>query len=183
MPGVWTRLPYTYTAGVNPRTNGYAVTGFDKAFYVPALDRMCNLGNYREPSSEPNRAWLCYSFAENNIAILDVGSTFHDEHMPEGGHTVGAVNVDPANSIAYGPCCFSGSQVSDAPMGGAYFYDFTGNVGRNRQSTSRLAWYTQQATGAIDPLTGTLVTYGGQNGVQTTALYNPATNMWDINTN
>ncbi len=171
--GTWTRLNFTGTAP------DY-LTYFDKWEYVPAIDRVCMLGSYREPSSEPNRSWACYSFSENRWDIWDTGSSWHNEHLPEGGHPMGEVVIDPTQSIAMGQCCFSGSQVAEGPRWGMYWYDFVGQVGIPKQTATALRQMTMLGTAAFDVFDYKLVAEGGDSGMQGTSIYDPGSNAWKL---
>src|SRR5690348_15472160 len=108
--GDWTDLTSTLT-GLTGQTIPFFATGWEKYMYVPALHAYCGIGSYYEHSSEPNRNWSCYRFSDNRWFMVDMAGSFHNEHLQEGGHPMGMVNVDPTTSIAMGMQGASGSQV------------------------------------------------------------------------
>lgn len=168
--GTWTNITSTIT-GLAGSKIPYYVTGWDKYFPVPAIDRYCGLGSYWEPSSEPNRSWSCYSFVENRWDMWDMTGSFHTEHLPEGGHPVGFSNIDPTTSIVLGPCCFSGSQVAEENKQGMWQYDFYAQVGIPRQTPTGLNINNQLGSAAYDPFNQLLVGFGGDSSSQATVQY------------
>jgi hypothetical protein len=175
--GTWTNI--TSTVGGLPGTKFmFYVTGWDKAFYVPAIDRFCQLASAFQPSSEPNQNWYCYSFTEHRWDLWDMAGSFHNEHLPEGGHPVGFVNVDPTTSVALGPCCFSGSQVGEEIKWGMWKYDFLAQVGIPQVTFGGLEQDNQLGTATYDPFDQLLIGFGGSqsNGGQGHVQYdnNPA---------
>src|SRR5690348_14707845 len=168
--GTWTDLTPTLQ-GLNDSKLPYYVTGWDKAFYVPAIDRYCSLSSYWEPSSEPNRSWACYSFKENRWDHWDMGASWHNEHMNEGGHPMGWGPVDPTTSLACGPGMFSGSQVSEQIKWGMWCYDFVGQVGIPRMPPSSLNQNNQLGTAAYDVFDQLLIGEGGDSSNQGTVQY------------
>ncbi len=103
----WVHVDST-SVGTN---TAYYATGYWNAFYVPTIDSVCQRGSWREPSSEPNRSWYCWSWDENRYSIMSVGSTWHNWETSEGGHTVGEMGIDAFRGTTAGYCCNSGSQI------------------------------------------------------------------------
>jgi hypothetical protein len=175
--GTWTNI--TSTVGGLPGTKfEFYVTGWDKAFYVPSIDRFCQLSSTFNHSSEPNSNWYCYSFVEHRWDLWSQGGPFHDEHQAEGGHPVGFSNIDPTTGVALGPCCFSGSQVSEQIKWGMWKYDFLAQVGIPQVTFGGLEQDNQLGTATYDPFDQLLIGFGGSqsNGGQGHVQYdnNPA---------
>jgi hypothetical protein len=69
--------------------------GFEKLVYAPApVQKAVMLGNYHGIGSEPNESLIAYDFSTNSWTVLDKGSRFHSEYMPEGGHPSGDFAYD-----------------------------------------------------------------------------------------
>jgi hypothetical protein len=163
--GTWTDITSSLN-GLSGVKIPYYVTGWDKYWHVPAIDRWCGLGSYWEPSSEPNRSWSCYSFKEHRWDHWEMGGNFHNEHMNEGGHPTGWVNIDPTTSVALGPCCMSGAQVPEYIKWGMWKYDFVGHVGLPQQPPRGLNINNQLGTAAYDVFNQKLVGFGGDSSNQ-----------------
>ncbi len=174
-------LPVNTWVNLSGSTTGTQIdylTGYDSFKWYPALGRLCGMEGYREPSSEPNRSWYCYSFAENRMDLWDDGSPWHSDDMPEGGHTMGTVLPDQTTSVAHGPCCNSGSNLPDNPRWGDWDYDLYAQVGREKLGPNSIRYSTQNATAAYDPANQVLILQGGDSGAQGTMSYSLSTNTW-----
>lgn len=161
----WTDITSSMTGLVGTKLP-YYVTGWDKYFYVPAIDAMCGVGSYYEPSSEPNRNWSCYSFKENRWWLEDMGGPFHNEHLPEGGHPIGFQNVDPTNSVGVGFQGASGSQVQELNKWGMFRYDFFSQVGIPQQPAMGVTASNQLGTATYDPFNALIIGFGGDSASQ-----------------
>lgn len=182
----WTKI--SGASGVNP---AFAV-GYDKYDYVPALHAMCGLmSGYRgSTSTEPNRSYLCYSYRENRWFVVDTNSTFHDDMQPDGGHTVGAMSIDPTTATLYGFCCLTGAQASEAARH-TWIYDFIAQVGRDTHPGAGTPLSPTGAkpyinitlpAGAFDARNHTLVTFAGASSQDVGFLeLNVLTGVWSFN--
>ncbi len=163
--GDWVDLTSTLT-GLAGTKLPYYVTGWDKYFYVPAIDAYCGVGSYYELSSEPNRNWSCYSFKENRWWMEDMSGPFHNAHLAEGGHPVGNTNVDPITSVALGMQGASGSQVQEEVKWGMWRYDFVGQVGIPQQPLQSIPVGSQLGAMAYDAFDQIIVGMGGDSASQ-----------------
>lgn len=145
-------------------------------FYVPSLDVITGMCDFRSIGTEPNRSWIAYSLKNNSLYVLDNNSTWHNEHFVEGSHPVVGSAIDPTASVLYGWGGFSGSQGSER-YHTTYAYDFNARTGRNLQTATNPNYNIQEPSGAFDPLRGQFVEHGGAGGVGTN-IYTVSTNSW-----
>lgn len=154
-------------------------TRYDKSHWVPAINGYCDLGSWREVSSEPNRVWQCLNPLENRLQMWNFGGTWHAEDFGEGGHPMGIPNVDPKTSVAMGQYGYSGSQATDNPRFGNYIFDFYGQAGRTKQTATSLSKDNQLGSAAYDVANDLLIGIGGvaNTNAQPTWALDPATNV------
>jgi hypothetical protein len=146
----WTDLTSTLT-GLTGTTTPFYVTGWDKYFYVPAINAYCGIGSYYEQSSEPNRSMSCYSFAQNRWWQMDMEGSWHNEQGPEGGHAMGDFIVDPTTSLGHGFQGNSGSQVQNITKWGSFVYDFAAQMGKPMPSMMGQSINGQLGSTAYNP--------------------------------
>jgi len=167
----------TWTQMTPSGATGWKCVGWEKLQFIPLLDAAIAVCNYREISSEPNRSLMTYSLAENKMVVLDNSSTWHNEHMAEGGHPVAGSSVDITSNILYGHGNFSGSQVSERPQS-SWLYDFVGQTGRNMEMATKPNYNIQQPAGSFAPLQNQHIEHGGDSGFTGTNVYNVDLNTW-----
>src|SRR6267154_1841633 len=93
--GTWTMV----------QTNGVPAqaVGWEKLVYAPVFKRALMWSKYHQGGSEPNESMLSYNFETNSWELLDMGGRFHNENLPEGGHSVGGFDFDPNNNTLIYP--------------------------------------------------------------------------------
>ena len=133
------------------------------------------LGNYHAFSTEPGAGMIAYDFESNRWDVLDVGSSFHNENMPDAGHPVGGFAYDPTLKAVIYYCCGSGSNQAENTYG-TWWFDILGQTGRIKQ-TSPKPGNIQYESSAFDTAQETYVLQGGGSFVGTWT-YNPNTNSY-----
>jgi len=166
--GTWTMV----------RTNGVPgqAVGWEKLVYAPVLKRSLMWSKYHQGGSEPNESMLGYNFDTNSWDLLDMGGRFHNENLPEGGHSVGSFDFNPNNNTLIYRCCHAGSNQAENPFH-TWWYDVVGLSGRDKQTPSKPPDTALQPTGAFDPVNNVFVYHGGDSFVGTW-IYDPAANTW-----
>src|SRR5258706_9757590 len=106
------------------QTNGVPAqaVGWEKLVYAPVFKRALMWSKYHQGGSEPNESMLSYNFETNSWDILDMGGRFHNEALPEGGHSVGAFVFNPNNNTVIYRCCHAGSNQPENPFH-TWWYD------------------------------------------------------------
>jgi hypothetical protein len=150
--------------------------GFEKLIYAPSpVKKAVMLGNYHGIGSEPNESLVAYEFETNSWSVLDKGSRFHSEYMPEGGHPGGDFAYDPNRKVFMYLCCNSGVAQAEN-LKWMWWYDPIGQSGRAKPTALRPP-IAHQATSAFDPATNKFVLHGGSSFVGTW-IYDPAANTF-----
>jgi hypothetical protein len=170
--GRWVMIP---TRGLPVQTVGY-----EKLVYAPSpVSKAVMLGNYQQLSTEPNQAIIAYDFDTNYWSVVDIGSNFHTENMPEAGHSIGgfSYNSNQRSFIYY--CCGSGSNQPET-LYNTYWYDFFGQSGRHKQASPKPGTL-QYHSSAFDTVNNRYVTHGG-NSWAGTWTYDPDKNSYEQKT-
>jgi hypothetical protein len=156
-------------------THGMPVqaVGWEKLIYSPAIRRAVMLGDYHQQSTEPNTTLAAYSYSANRWDVMDMGGLFHEENMPDAGHSVGMFSYDPNQNVFIYYCCASGSMEPENPWH-TWWFDPVGDIGRDKHTAPKPGM-TLEGGAAFDSAHNVLVFYDGTTGTWT---YNPSTNQW-----
>jgi hypothetical protein len=166
--GTWTMV----------RTHGIPVqlVGFEKLVYAPSpVKKILFRGNYHNLGTEPNQALNAYDFETNTWSVLDVGESFHSEHMPEGGHSVGGIAYNTTDKSLIYYCCASGSNQAENPFR-HWWYDVIGQTGRSK-ITSPTPGKLGLESSTFDSLHNVYVLHGGGSFAGTWT-YDPVGNVF-----
>jgi len=150
--------------------------GYEKLVYAPApVKKALMLGNYHMLGSEPDQSMIAYDFEANRWDVLDIGASFHSEHMPDSGHPVGAFAYDSNQKRIIYYCCSSGSNQPEN-VNHMWWYDVLGQTGRKKDLQTKPGAILM-AGASFDPGNNIFVQQGGSSFVGTWT-YNPATNVF-----
>ncbi len=178
-------IPLTNGSWTMVRTSGLPVqtVGFEKLVYAPApVKKAVMLGNYHQMGSEPNESLIAYDFETNRWSVLDMGTNFHTEYMPEGGHSSGGIAYNPNQNAFIYYCCNSGAMQPENPFF-TWWYDPIGQAGRSKRTAPKPGQNgpPMPISSAFDASTNTFVLHGGYSFVGTWT-YNPSTNTYQKQT-
>jgi hypothetical protein len=177
-PGTSVGIPIPNGAWTMVRTHGIPVqiVGFEKIVYAPSpVKKILFRGNYHNLGTEPNQAINAYDFETNSWSVLDVGESFHSEHMPEAGHSVGGIAYDSTDKALLYYCCASGSNQAENPFR-MWWYDVLGQTGRSKTG-SPTPGKVMLETSTFDMLRNQYVLQGGGSFAGTWT-YDPLTNVF-----
>ena len=168
-PGVWTRI----TPVGGPFFPTYQ--GYDNFTYNPVTGRTFLLGTYKDITTETDRTLFGYSAEKNRWDLIDQGSTSHDEHMLEGGHSDNRLITDPTTGFLWllngGG---SGSNAGEFTFAN-WQYDPVAQAGRLSHSILRTFGASAEYSARVDYTRGVIVQHGTSQGTQE---YNMLNNTW-----
>jgi hypothetical protein len=154
--------------------------GFEKLVYAPKpIGKAVMLGGYHTYGSEPQNAIIGYDFETNAWTVYDIAESFHTEHMPEGGHSVGAFSYAPNLQSAIYYCCASIANQPENPYW-TWWYDLAGQVGRAKPTTPNPGKLVSHNS-VFDQNRSRYVVHGGNSFVGTWT-YDPANGIYSQQT-